>query len=123
MRGCALTPKPATVVGGAGAALETGPLRVRLVADTTVDGRPYRKEYQLVADEPYLRMISTGSAASGTSVMVQFPLEGPVDRLLHGTPYHWDEKRPERAGALTFEATHDFLMPALRGRPRAAIFH
>ena len=68
-------------------------------------------------------MISIGSAATGTSVMVHFPLSGPVDRLIHGTPYHWDRKRPERAGALTFEATHDFLVPAFRGRARAAIFH
>ena len=34
--------------------------------------------------EPYLRMISTGSAAVGTSVMVHFPLAGPIDRLIHG---------------------------------------
>jgi len=68
-------------------------------------------------------MISTGSAAPGTSVMVHFPLAGPIDDLVHGTAYHWDEKEPERAGPLTFEATHDFLVPQLRGVPRAAIFH
>src|SRR5262249_5627499 len=95
----------------------------RFVAETTVDGRPFQKEYQLVAGEPFLRMISTGSAAPGTSVMVQFPVTGPIDRLLHGTPYHWDRKQPERAGHLTFEATHDFLVPQFHGRPRLAIFH
>jgi alpha-mannosidase len=103
--------------------LESGPLRARFVAVITIDGRPFRKEYQLVAGEPYVRMVSSGSAAAGTSVMVHFPLAGPVDRLIHGTPYHWDRKRPERAGELTFEATHEFLVPELRGRPRMAIFH
>jgi len=55
--------------------------------------------------------------------MVQFPLGGPIDRWVHGTPYHWDRKLPERAGELTFEATHDFLVPEFRGRARGAIFH
>src|SRR6185295_4833016 len=123
MEGCSLVPQPGVVAGGAGTVLETGPLRARFVADVTVDGRPFRKEYQLVAGEPYLRMTSTGSAAAGTSVMVQFPLAGPIDRLIHGTPYHWDRKRPERAGTLTFEATHEFLVPEFRGRRRGAIFH
>jgi alpha-mannosidase len=68
-------------------------------------------------------MISTGSAASGTSVMVRFPLAGPVDNLVHGTAYHWDQKLPERAGPITFEATHDFLIPQFGGKPLAAIFH
>src|SRR5437016_12260506 len=68
-------------------------------------------------------MISTGSASPGTSVMVHFPLAGPIDRLIHGTAYHWDRKRPERARALTFEATHDFLLPQFHGRARLAIFH
>jgi alpha-mannosidase len=120
---CSLDARPGTVVGGAGTALESGPLRARFVADTTVDGRPFRKEYQLVAGEPFLRMLSTGSAAPGTSVMVHFPTAGPIDRLLHGTPYHWDRKQPERAGHLTFEATHDFLVPQFHGKARLAIFH
>ena len=123
MKGCRLVPQPGTVVGGAGSVLEAGPLRVRFVADVVVDGRPFHKEYRLVAGEPYLRMLSTGSAAAGTSVMVHFPLSGPIDRLIHGTPYHWDEKQPERAGELTFEATHDFLVPGFQGRARGAIFH
>jgi alpha-mannosidase len=123
MSGCRLDARPGTVAGGAGIALEGGPLRARFVADTTVDGRPFRKEYQLVAGEPFLRMISTGSAAPGTSVMVHFPTAGPIDRLLHGTPYHWDRKQPERAGHLTFEATHDFVVPQSHGKARLAIFH
>ena len=120
---CSLDARPGTVAGGAGTVLESGPLRARFVADTTVDGRPFRKEYQLVAGEPFLRMISMGSAAPGTSVMVHFPVTGPIDRLLHGTPYHWDRKQPERAGHLTFEATHDFVVPQFHGKARLAIFH
>src|SRR5262249_18780072 len=123
MPGCSLEARPATVVGAAGTALESGPLRARFVAETSIDGRPFRKEYQLVAGEPFLRMISTGSAAPGTSVMVQFPTAGPIDQLVHGTPYHWDRKQPERAGHLTFEATHDFLVPQFHGKARLAIFH
>jgi alpha-mannosidase len=103
--------------------LEDGPLRVRVAATTVAGGRTFRKEYVLVAGEPFLRMTSTGSAALGTSVMVHFPLAGPIDDLVHGTAYHWDEKRPERAGPFTFEATHDFLVPQFGGLARAAIFH
>jgi alpha-mannosidase len=123
MPGCSLQPQPGVVVGAAGTAVERGPVRARFVAETTVDGRPFRKEYQLVAGEPFLRMISSGSAAPGTSVMVQFPVTGPIDQLLHGTPYHWDRKQPERAGHLTFEATHDFVVPQFKGKARLAIFH
>jgi alpha-mannosidase len=123
MPGCSLEPRPGVAVGAEGTVLERGPLRARFVAETTVDGRPFRKEYQLVAGEPFLRMISTGSAAPGTSVMVHFPVAGAIDRLLHGTPYHWDRKQPERAGHLTFEATHEFLVPQLHGKARLAIFH
>ena len=122
MPGCSLEPHPGVVLGAAGTAVERGPLRARFVAETTVDGRPFQKEYQLVAGEPFLRMISTGSAAPGTSVMVHFPVAGPIDRLLHGTAYHWDRKQPERAGHLTFEATHDFLVPQFHEKARLAIF-
>jgi alpha-mannosidase len=123
MEGCSLQPLSMTAMGGAPTVSERGPLRVRLVTQTIVDGRSFQKEYQLVAGEPFLRMISTGSAAAGTSVMVHFPLAGPVDSLIHGTPYHWDRKLPERAGPLTFEATHGFLVPRFDGRARVAIFH
>jgi len=123
MEGCSLQPQTAAVTGRAGTVWERGPLRARFVGTVTIDGRTFQKEYQLVAGEPFLRMIATGSAAQGTSVMVHFPLAGRIDRLLHGTPYHWDRKRPERAGALTFEATHQFLITELHGEARAAIFH
>jgi len=123
MEGCALEPMPAAAVGGPATVLERGPLRTRVVADVELGGRRFRKEYQLVAGEPFLRMLATGSAAQGTSVLVQFPLVKSVDALVHGTPYHWDQKEPERARPLTFEATHDFLVPELHRRPLAAIFH
>jgi alpha-mannosidase len=123
MQGCSLEPLSGAATGGAPTVLERGPLRARVVAQTIVDGRPFQKEYQLVAGEPFLRMISTGSAAPGTSVMVHFPLEAPIDSLIHGTPYHWDRKLPERAGPFTFEATHGFLVPQFNGRARVAIFH
>jgi len=123
MKGCGLEPMPAAAVGSPAVVLERGPLRARVAADIELGGRHFRKEYQLVAGEPFLRMLSTGSAAEGTSVLVQFPLAGPVDTLIHGTPYHWDRKEPERSTPLTFEATHDFLVPQLHRRPQVAIFH
>jgi alpha-mannosidase len=123
MKGCSLEPLAGEIAGSALTVLEQGPLRVRVAAQTTAEGRPFQKEYALVAGEAFLRMISTGSAAPGTSVMVHFPLAGRIDGLVHGTAYHWDRKRPERAGPLTFEATHDFLVPQSHGAARAAIFH
>jgi len=123
MQGCGLDPLSGEDAGSALTVLESGPLRVRVAAQTVAGGRGFQKEYQLVAGEPFVRMISTGSAAPGTSVMVHFPFAGPIDNLVHGTAYHWDQKQPERAGPLTFEATHHFLVPELGGVPRAAIFH
>src|SRR5262249_18166735 len=49
MSGCRLAPAAATVVGGVGTVLEQGPLRARFVGATTIDGRPFTKEYQLLA--------------------------------------------------------------------------
>src|SRR5262249_33769940 len=122
-KGCRLEPAAATVLGGVGTVLERGPLRARFVGATTIDGRPFTKEDQLVAGEPVLRMVSTGPAAPGPSVMMHLPLAGQIDGLVPGTPYHWDRKRPERARPLTFEATHDFLVPEFHRRPLAAIYH
>jgi alpha-mannosidase len=124
MQGCALTPRAAVAVSAAGTPLEGGPLRARFAARVVLEGQTFEKEYQLVAGEPFLRMLSTGAASEGTSVMVHFPLAGPVDELIHGTAYHWASKQPERAGGgLTFEATHDFVVPRFRGQARSAVFH
>src|SRR6185369_174310 len=108
---------------GALTVLESGPLRTRVLAQTTLAGRMFQKEYQLIAAEPFLRMRATGSAPAGTSVMVQFPLSGPVDTIAYGTPYHWDRKAPARAGTPTFEAVHDFLIPIFANTPRCAMLH
>jgi alpha-mannosidase len=123
MQRCSLDPLAGEGGGSALAVLERGPLRARVMAQTVAGGQTFQKEYLLVAGEPFLRMVSTGAAAPGTSVMVHFPLAGPIDALVHGTAYHWDQKEPERAGRLTFEATHDFLVPQSGGVARAAIFH
>jgi alpha-mannosidase len=69
-------------------------------------------------------MHGSGAAPPTSSVMVHFPLVGPFDALVHGTPYHWDRKTLERAPwGVSFEATHDFVVPELAGAPRAAIYH
>ena len=125
MAGCSLTAEVDEAEGALGDAvvLESGPLRARVVTQVVLAGATYQKEYQLVAGEAFVRMRSTGSAALGTSVLVRFPVAGPVDAITHGTPYHWDRKIPARAGAMTFEAVHDFLIPSFTGTPRGAIFH
>jgi alpha-mannosidase len=124
MAGCSLTEESnETESAGELMVLESGPLRVRVLAQVTLAGQIFQKEYQLVAGEPFVRMRSTGAAPIGTSVLVHFPLAGPIDAITYGTPYHWDRKAPARAGPLTFEAVHDFLVPSFNGTPRGAIFH
>jgi alpha-mannosidase len=127
MAGCTLAPHADgadDVEGLPAEILEAGPLRVRLRAQVLIAGHAYDKVYVLVAGEPFLRMSATGAAPPLSSVMVQFPLAGEIDELVHGTPYHWDSKAAGRAAyGLTFEATHDFLVPRLAGAPRAALFH
>ncbi len=124
MAGCSLTEASnATESAGDLAVLESGPLRVRVLGQVTLAGKMFQKEYQLVAGEPFLRMRSTGAAPTSTSVLMHFPLAGPIDAITFGTPYHWDRKAPARAGTPTFEAVHDFLIPSFNGAPRGAIFH
>ena len=104
--------------------LETGPLRARVRAPLQLAGQPFETVYTLVAGEPFLRMRATGAAPLNTSVMVSFPLAGPIDALVHGTPSHWDRKTLARAPwGVSFEATHDFLVPELAGVPRGAVYH
>ena len=125
MDGCTLSPHTADTRQGLPAeVVEAGPLRVRVRAPLLLAGEPFETVYTLVAGEPFLRMHATGAAPSKSTVMVQFPLVGPLDALVHGTPYHWDRKALERAPwGVSFEATHDFLVPELAGVPRAAIYH
>jgi len=54
-----------------------------------------------------------GSAAPGTSVMVQFPVAGPIDRPVHGTAYHWDRK----AGCSASGAQYILRLESQAARP------
>jgi alpha-mannosidase len=103
--------------------MESGPLRAWVAGQVVIDGQTFEKEYQLVAGEPFLRMRSTGAAPIATSVLVRFPLAGAIDDLAFGTAYHWHHEVPARARTLTFEATHEFLVPSFQGHPLAAFFH
>jgi len=124
MVGCSLTAESNATESAAGfVVLESGPVRGRVVAQVSLAGQMYQKEYQLIAGEPFLRMRSTGAAPIPTSVLVQFPMRGAVDAITYGTPYHWDRKAPARAGAMTFEAVHEFLVPSFDGIARGAVFH
>ncbi|MBO9559675.1 MAG: hypothetical protein J7515_13985 [Caulobacter sp.] len=120
-------------VSGAGlgaVVLETGPLRARLRTEVeiTVNGVATRftREYALCADEPFLRMTTTGAAPTGTSVMASFPLASPVTTINHGVACHWTSVQPLSGfwGPPTFRATHDFLLPQdSNGTTLAAIYH
>jgi alpha-mannosidase len=125
MNGCTLVPHTADTRQGLPAEIiEAGPLRVRVRAPLLLASEPFEIVYTLVAGEPFLRMHATGAAPPTSSVMVHFPLVGPLDALVHGTPYHWDRKTLERAPwGVSFEATHDFVIPEFAGTPRAAIYH
>ncbi|MEA1651927.1 hypothetical protein UAJ10_23310 [Nitrospirillum sp. BR 11164] len=115
--------------------LETGPVRVRLrtVVAYTVSGATvrYTRDYELVAGEPFLRMVTTGPAPSLYSVMTRFPLSAAVTGLVHGTPYHWTSQQPLRNGKgqpfwgpPTFQATHNFVLPQDQaGDTLAALYH
>ena len=119
---CSLEASPGAVVGGAGTVLEHGPLRARFVAQTTVDGRPFTRSISSSQASHFCDDLHGlgGPRNFGDGAFS----DGRADRrLLHGTPYHWDRKQPERAGHLTFEATHDFVVPQFHGKARLAIFH
>jgi alpha-mannosidase len=117
-----------TVVTGV-QVLETGPLRVRLQAQLTctVAGAdyPYQLEYLLAADEPFVRMRTTGNCPFGYSAMTMFDLSAEVDVIAQGTPYHWDDARQVRYWTgPSMQATHDFLIPEnTSGAPLCAIYH
>jgi alpha-mannosidase len=100
--------------------------------------------YRLVADEPFLRIETTGAApdkdmvSPGCSVLVGFPFgqTTPIAELAYGTTSHWD-RRPPRSNFLnwqpsppptvqdvTFEPTHDFVLPLDRaGTQLGAVYH
>ncbi|MEK6280359.1 MAG: hypothetical protein AABN95_08405 [Acidobacteriota bacterium] len=116
--------------------LESGPVRARLNVTGSYSinnaNQQLTREYQLVVDEPFLRMETTGAAPQPYSVFVAFPFSnsGAVDSIEHGTPYHWDTKpaQPVVNQQVTwqppfFEATQQFIIP-LSGETRlGAIYH
>lgn len=89
---------------------------------------PYDLTYTLCAGDPFVTISIAGAAPEGMSVFVDFPLKGgPVDRMEHGTPYHWDYKPPRTFGnheyRAVFEPTHDFVSVWNGETPLAAIYH
>ena len=114
--------------------LETGPLRVRVrtrityVEPTTQNAYVYTREYILHAGEPFLRMKTTGAApfggSVGYSVMVEFPLQQDIQKLAHGTTYHWDDQPQVRYwDCPAFQATHDYVIAIGAGGALGAIYH
>jgi alpha-mannosidase len=117
--------------------LESGPLRVRLritqqLSVGTGETREFTREYALVADEPFLRMSTTGAAPLGQpdenygySVMARFVFASMPARIVHGTAYHWTDVQPlPNWYPPIFQATHDFLLPQdASGKILAAIYH
>ena len=109
--------------------LETGPLRVRLQAEVTYrvadNDYPYVVEYLLVADEPFVRIRTTGACPFNYSAMTMFQLGAEVDAIAQGTPYHWDDAVQVRYwDGPSMQATHDFLIPeTTSGAPLGAIYH
>ncbi|HEX2123723.1 MAG TPA: hypothetical protein VHL59_18995 [Thermoanaerobaculia bacterium] len=104
-----------------------------------VDGTdyPYTLRYSLTAGDPFVSISITGAAPSGhtstssstgTSVFVHFPFKGgPLDRMEHGTPNHWDWKEPATLGTgayqRVFEPTHNFVTAWAGGSALGAIYH
>lgn len=130
------------------AQIEDGPLRVtvQVTGTVTVNGEePVDLEiaYSLVANEPFLRIVTT-SAAPGTrsgpngySVMVSFPFApfNDMSELAYGTTSHWDRRAPRQwfdwspnppdgFDFLTFEPAHEFVVPYdTSGGILGAIYH
>jgi len=116
--------------------LEAGPIRGRVVTVVETTGLStaqynYTREYQIVAGEPFLRMITTGAAPNvgqtppGYSIMASFPLASPVTTIIHGTPNHWTAAQPISIWpAPIFQATHRFLLAQSQSDDLlAAIYH
>jgi alpha-mannosidase len=125
------------IVGKQRAVLEVGPIRIRVSCTTTykiVDPLyptvecTYTREYQLVADEPYLRMITRGAAPKETSVFVAFPFTLGVS-LEYGTMAHWDNQLPGPPDKISwrppyFFVSHDFVVGLNpNGDPLFGVYH
>ncbi|HZN15449.1 MAG TPA: hypothetical protein VFB78_14350 [Acidimicrobiales bacterium] len=113
--------------------MESGPLRARIAITQTTstmgESTSFVREYCMIADEPIIRMTTTGAIpppanADGYSMMVSFPFPTEVDSLVHGTAYHWTAAQPLPAWAPpVFQATHDFVLPQASANTLAAIYH
>lgn len=122
--------QPWTIVNACVQVLEQGPVRVRLQTIVTLQIQgaggiwSYTREYCLVANEPFLRMTTTGAAPSRFSVMTAFPLWETVASINHGTPCHWTSVQPQQNWPLPiFSATHNFVLPQGSNGTLAAIYH
>jgi alpha-mannosidase len=118
---------------------ESGPLRVTVRTAVTYDHGTARielvREYVLHADEPLLRMRSTGAAPllsdpsgicthRGCSVVAAFPLAQGIDLVIRGTPYHWTDTVPTPYWTgLNYLPTHHFAVPYAGGSPLCALYH
>jgi alpha-mannosidase len=122
---------------------EPGNLRVSVGVKGTfvVDGDSYEFQvvYSLVAGENLLRISTKGKAPSGYSVMVSFPFTSKATSLTHGTAYHWDTGYPRtywtnsasynpsvdptQVEYMTFEATHEFVIPQADETMLGAVYH
>jgi alpha-mannosidase len=116
--------------------LEAGPLRVTVRTTATYDDGTttieYVRDYVLHANEPMLRMRTSGAAPmlqaganQGSSVLVAFPLAWPIASVQHGTPCHWTAVQPGIYwNDQTFLSTHQFVIAQDSGsNALAAIYH
>lgn len=118
--------------------IETGPLRaVVRTSFTYTDANTiinYTQDYILHANEPMLRMRTTGAAPMlstggnlGSAVVVSFPLANNgngIEQIVRGTPYHWTDV----AGTVywnqqTFLPTHNFVIPQNNQAALCALYH
>ncbi len=74
-----------------------------------------KRNYTLVAGEPFIRVKTTAAAPTHTSILDAIPW-GPINSFWHGEPAHWITKPavpatddPEWTAPI-FQATHDFVI-------------
>jgi len=125
----ALTPLDATLVE------KDGPLRTYLSAHMEVKNphQPLKSllsvSYELRFNEPFIRIHVSGKADPFTTIFTNFEFVNTIKEYHHGTPYHWDTKKPLAYGTVpdfrvVMEATHNFIIPQSNNDTQiAAIYH
>jgi len=118
--------------------IESGPLRVVVRISFTYSNAGtvinYIQDYIMHANEPMLRMRTTGAAPllsvdgnHGCAVVVSFPLANRgngIEQIVRGTPYHWtDVQGTIYWNQQTFLPTHNFVIPQNNGEALCAIYH